>query len=232
MGPLKNKQQLFFDLDDTLWDFEANSTLVLTELFSEHDLVNKLKVNCDEFLKHYYRINLELWTKLYRREIDKEYLRNERFREVFRFFNYESNVEHLQISNFYLQRAPHGKALKPSCISTLDYLQEKYDLHIITNGFAETQSIKLDGCGLRPYFKNIIISEEHGFVKPEEGIFRLAENLAGAQSDNCVMIGDNLESDIKGALNAGWRAIHLNTTVVTPVHGSTISDLRELQELF
>jgi putative hydrolase of the HAD superfamily len=71
MGHLKNKQQLFFDLDDTLWDFEANSTRVLTELFLEHQLANKLKVDADEFLKQYYRINLELWTKLYRREIDE-----------------------------------------------------------------------------------------------------------------------------------------------------------------
>ena len=87
-------------------------------------------------------------------------------------------------------------------------LNKNYHLHIITNGFKEVQAIKIDGCGLRNYFKNIIISEEHNLSKPEEKIFRLAESFADAKTEECVMIGDNFESDIVGALNAGWEAIY------------------------
>jgi len=231
MADLNHKKHLFFDLDDTLWDFEANSTLVLQELFQEFDLKQKLKVDLDQFLSVYYRINLELWRKLYRREIDKHFLRDHRFREVFQFFNYETQAEHLAISQLYLQRAPHGKAQKPGCISTLSELQTRHHLHLITNGFAETQSIKLDGCNLRPFFKHIIISEEHGFVKPEEGIFRLAEKMSGAKQADCVMIGDNLDSDIAGALNAGWQALHFSESGES-THPHHVKSLPELLKIF
>jgi putative hydrolase of the HAD superfamily len=231
MADLNHKKHLFFDLDDTLWDFEANSTLVLKDLFQEFDLKQKLNVESDQFLFEYYRINLELWRKLYKREIDKHYLRDHRFREVFQFFNYETQGEHLEISQRYLQRAPHGKALKPDCISTLEQLQTRHHLHIITNGFAETQSIKLDGCNLRQFFNHIIISEEHGFVKPEEGIFRLAENLSGAKQADCIMIGDNLDSDIAGAVNAGWQAIHFSESGDSS-HNLQVKNLSELLRIF
>src|SRR5690606_13699455 len=113
----------------------------------------------------------------------------------------------------YLTRTPKGTLLKENCLDVLGYLKGKYQLHIITNGFKESQDIKITGSGLRDYFSQIIISDEHQLIKPEEKIFRLAEKLSGAEVADCVMIGDSLESDIAGAENAGWDAIYFNEKI-------------------
>lgn len=232
MAHLKSKKHIFFDFDDTLWDFQKNSAVVLEELFSEFELEGKLKTDFSGFIKHYRDINLHLWSQYYKRQIDKQHMRNHRFNIVFNKFGYDNYHENLLITEQYIQRTPKGTCLKDGCIDTLDYLKSKYILHIITNGFKEIQGIKLDGCGLRGYFKNVIISEEHDLVKPEEKIFRLAEKIAGARAEDCVMVGDSFESDIEGALNAGWDAIYFAEENNANFSGKYISRLEELKDIF
>jgi putative hydrolase of the HAD superfamily len=227
MANLRHKKHLFFDLDDTLWDFQKNSGIVLAQLFEEFELATKLTTDYPVFLQTYKRINLDFWSKYYTKQIDKQYLRNHRFNETFKAFGYDNYEENLVITSQYLSRAPRETHLKEDCIEVLDYLKDKYQLHIITNGFLEVQHIKLDGSGLRSYFNQIIISEEHQLIKPEEKIFRLAEFLTGAEKNDCVMIGDSFESDITGAINAGWEAIHLNETP----KDAGIKNIRHLKEL-
>ena len=111
-------------------------------------------------------------------------------------------------------------------------MDKHYKLHIITNGFKEVQSIKIDNCGLKNYFDTIIISEEHNLTKPDEKIFRLAENFAKTTKDECVMIGDNFESDIIGAINSGWDAIYFTEKNPENFSGKNISNLKELQTIF
>jgi putative hydrolase of the HAD superfamily len=232
MAHLKNKTNLFFDLDDTLWDFKANSGVILSALFEEFGLEKKLNTSLHDFLTYYRKLNLQLWSRYYKREIDKHYLRNYRFKEVFNHFGYDHYEESLLVSEAYMTRAPFGTALKEGCIETLTYLKTKYKLHIITNGFVESQAIKIDSCGLRPFFSNIIISEEHALVKPELRIFRVAESLAESQPHECVMIGDSMESDVQGALNAGWDAVYLRGENDSEYSGTCIQRLAELMELF
>lgn len=232
MVALKNKKHLFFDFDDTLWDFQKNSSLVLEELFYEFDLGEKLKTDFDSFISTYKKINLELWSSYYKRLITKHDMRDNRFNTVFKTFGYDNYEENLLITQHYLTRGPKGTFLKEGCIETLSYLKEKYKLHIITNGFKESQSIKIEGSGLKHFFEVVIISDEHQLIKPEEKIFRLAESLAGAQTHECVMIGDSLESDIAGAMNAGWEAIYYSEDKNHLHRGRSISSLKELKKIF
>jgi putative hydrolase of the HAD superfamily len=232
MADLKHKKHLFFDFDDTLWDFRKNSTMALNELFVEYELEQKLNTGFENFLQTFRRINLEFWSRYYKKQIDKHYLRNQRFTDTFKQFGYSSPDDNLALATQYLSRAPKGSFLKENCIEVLDYLKKNYKLHIITNGFKESQHVKIDGANLRGYFDQIIISDEHGLIKPEEAIFRLAEKLAGASRHECVMIGDSLESDIEGALNAGWEAIYFSEKVENDFNGRMIKDLSELKMLF
>jgi len=231
---MKLKQtHLFFDWDDTLWDFEKNSCTVLEELFFEFELNNKLQTDFETFLSKYKATNQRFWTQYQKREIDKSYLRNHRFNETFKQFDYHNYEENLLIAEQYLSRSPKGTQLKNGCIETLEYLKEKnYQLHIITNGFKEVQNIKINGSKLRPYFSQIIISEEHNLTKPDEKIFRLAEAFANSKQEECVMIGDNFESDVTGALNAGWDAIYFSSENKSDFKGETIKELTELKKLF
>lgn len=224
-------KHIFFDLDDTLWDFEKNSSAVLAQLYHEYELSSKLKVDFDTFHSTYKTINSELWRSYYRREIDKPYLRNNRFQLVFNKFSYSNFEENLRVTADYLERSPYGTHLKDGCIETLEHLRKKFKLHIITNGFKEVQHIKLDNCGLRPYFQQVIISEEHDLTKPDERIFRLAEKLANAPTEQCLMIGDNYESDVEGALNAGWKSIYFTEEKVC-VNSPVIDNLLCLKDIF
>ena len=229
---MKNIQHIFFDLDDTLWDFEKNSTYVLEKLFLEFNLQNKLKTDFQNFSSTYQTINSDLWRQYSKKEIDKLYLRNHRFNLVFNKFEYDNHKENLEISDYYLQFAPQCKHLKEGCIEILDYLKQNYQLHIITNGFKEVQFIKIDGCGLRHFFSEIIISEEHLLSKPDCEIFRLAEQLVNTKKENCVMIGDNFNNDVEGALNAGWQAIYFSKNNYPNYEGFHITSLKELYTIF
>lgn len=226
----KGIKHVFFDLDDTLWDFETNSDRVLMQLFKEFELEKKINSNFTDFIKVYKEINSQLWRKYSLKEITKEELRNNRVEFTFQKFGYSNYNENLEITHHYLDRAPHGKTLKDGCLDVLEFLSKKYQLHIITNGFKEIQDIKLTGSGLKPYFKNIIISEEHKLSKPDPAIFKLAEKLAMANSNECIMIGDNRENDVDGALRSGWKAIHFHPVKQEEVTHQ-ISHLLELKEL-
>lgn len=223
-------KHIFFDLDDTLWDFEKNSSLVLVQLYSEYGLRDKLKVPYEEFHKAYVKMNRRFWQQYNSGEIDKQHLRNHRFNETFKLFSYDNYEENLEITDHYLKRAPHGTLLVEGCHDVLAHLRKKYTLHIITNGFREVQDVKLDGADLRKYFSQVIISEVHGVNKPNEGIFRIAENLSGAGKQECLMIGDNYESDIMGAANAGWKSIHFSSEKARG-SGHTITHLSQLMSI-
>ena len=222
---------LFFDLDNTLWDFNKNSKLVLQKIFSDNSFEKKLSVDFNTFHEFYYKKNDELWHLYYFNKIKKEELRYKRFHDTFLNFGVDDLYLSKEIAEEYVKVSPYSKELMPGCIETLEHLSSNYHLHIITNGFLEVQNIKIDNCGLRSYFKEIIISEEHGLTKPHIDIFRLGERLAKTTSDKCIMIGDNWVSDIEGAIGAGWKAVFLKGNEEAKFAHDNISVIKELNEL-
>jgi putative hydrolase of the HAD superfamily len=219
---------LFFDLDNTLWDFDTNSRNVLSGLYDRFSIGEKLNTEFPVFFDFYVRKNDELWHLYYFNKIQKSELRYRRFYETFLNFGFDDVEFSKVISEEYVRISPFSKALKPGCIEMLESLHKEYSLHIITNGFAEIQNIKIDNCGLRKYFKEIIISEEHNLTKPHVDIFRLSEQKAGAKTEQCVMIGDNWVSDIEGAIGAGWRAVYFSDQEPVKQH----VDLKHIRSLY
>lgn len=200
-------KHIFFDLDHTLWDFEKNSNLTFSQIFKEQNL----ELNVDDFLAAYSSINFAYW-KLYREEkITKEELRYGRLKDAFNVLEYTIEDDLITVlSEEYIRVLPEYNHLFDNAIELLDFLQLTYKLHIITNGFEEVQNLKLKNSGIRKYFDKIIASEAVGVKKPNPKIFKYALSLAEATSENSVMIGDNLEADIMGALNCGIATIHFN----------------------
>jgi putative hydrolase of the HAD superfamily len=224
-------KHIFFDLDDTLWDFKKNSGVVLKQLFNEHCLNEKLNTSFETFYFAYEEVTSLFWTQYYKGEIDKQFLRSNRFHETFKKFSYNNYSENLIITAQYTERTPRGIHLNEGCLEILNYLKTRYSLHIITNGFKDIQSIKLNGSGLTNYFTQVVISDEYGMNKPDEKIFCLAEKLAGCTKEECVMIGDNFENDVKGALGAGWKAIWF-TKETSEENFHRIQKLIQLKEFF
>lgn len=201
---MKKYRALFFDLDHTLWDFDRNSEETIAGLFDIHHLKNRGVPEFGDFIRFYRKVNHEMWDAYHRHEISKATLRSGRFLRTLEHFGLPDDALAEKMAEEYLIECPKKTHLFPGTLETLNHLkEEKYPLHIITNGFKEVQYIKIRQSGLEPFFNAIHISEEIGFKKPEVEIFHYAAARASAHPSECLMIGDNPDTDIAGAINAG-----------------------------
>ena len=225
-------EHIYFDLDDTLWDFDKNSLRVLQNLFNEGELGLKLNTDFETYLAAYKKKNNELWQAYNEKNISKEELRDRRFHETFLQFGYNNFGLSKEVSEAYIRISPYGTELKKGSIELLEKLSENYRLHIITNGFKEVQLTKIEQCGLQKYFDLIIISEDVGYNKPDVRIFREAERMGNTQSRACLMIGDNFNTDITGAKNAGWQSVWYNPEQNKRYQAIQVGCLTELLKVF
>ena len=227
---MNNIKHIFFDLDHTLWHFEKNSSLTFDFLLNKYNI----NVGLQSFLKIYMPINFSLWN-LYRDDkITKEYLRHNRLKSTFEKLNIYIKPSVIDnISDDYVKHLPDNNFLLKDAINVLDYLFKKYTLHIITNGFTEVQNTKIINSNLKKYFTCIIDSETVGVKKPHSKIFQYAYDVSKATNKNqCLMIGDNYEADVMGAINNGFKAIHLNSNNENLHKDSIIiNDLISLKEI-
>jgi len=204
---LNNISHVFFDLDHTLWDFDKNSGLTFQKIFE----LNKIDINLIEFLEVYEPINFNYW-KLYREDkIDKESLRYNRLSDTFGILNHEIKSRTInKLSVDYIDYLCTFNHLFDGTFEILNYLAPKYQMHIITNGFKEVQQGKLNNANIGHYFTSVTNSEIVGVKKPNPKIFNHALSLANASIEQSIMIGDNLEADVMGALDIGLDAICFN----------------------
>jgi putative hydrolase of the HAD superfamily len=212
---MKKYKHIFFDLDNTLWDFESNSTETLTELYHRHHLQKLGVPSVDFFIEKYKLRNQMLWEQYRLGKIEKETLRNDRFKLAFWDMGLDADLAPPQLAEDYLAESPKKNRLFPNTLETLEYLNTKYALHIITNGFEEVQHIKLRASKIDHLFDVVIISELTGYKKPDVNIFIYAMDKTGASADECLMIGDGLEIDILGAQNANWDTVFFNPEKIT-----------------
>lgn len=228
-------KHLFFDLDHTLWDFDANAKATLQEMYTHFNLKQKGVNNCEDFYNHYKIHNDNLWDKYHKGLVTGEELKWKRMWRSLLEFKIADEFLAKQMSEEFLTVLPSKKLLFPNTVEVLDYLKEKnYQLHLITNGFEAVQHLKLLNSGLTNYFTHVVTSEASNSLKPKKEIFEYALNKAGATVAHSIMLGDNLEADIQGAMNVGLDNIfvnHINTTTnLQPTY--TITSLHQLKNIF
>lgn len=226
-------QHLFFDLDRTLWDFETNASQTLNEMVEHFELLKRGIPNAESFIVNYRRINNEMWAQYRLGTIDKQTLRTQRFHRSLLEFGIENDDLAAEIGDFYIRESPRKTNLFDGVHETLDYLKDRYQLHIITNGFEEVQHVKLRHSDLRDYFDAIVTSESAGVKKPEPGIFEHAMSLAGASPSESLMIGDDVEVDLLGAKAVGIDQVFFDPHGETTEHSITfrIESLPELRDI-
>ncbi len=226
---------LFFDLDHTLWDFEANARVTLLELYDLLHLRERGVHDFDLFYKNYLVHNEILWEHYRKGFIKQDELRVKRMRLALLDFKIADEAVAHEMNVRFLDLLPTRTILFPDALEILQYLTEKkYELHLITNGFEITQHSKLKYSGLDKFFKEVITSEGSNSLKPNKEIFDFAFAKTGAKPHESIMLGDNIEVDILGAMNAGIDQVFINhNNIVININPTyTVNTLKELEEIF
>ena len=219
---------IFFDLDHTLWDFERNSAATFELLFERY----QLSIDLQHFNSVYTPINRRYWKAYRNAEISKETLRYGRLKDAFDELNLAVEDELIHhLAEGYIQHLTSFSHVFDHTHNTLSYLKSKYRLHILTNGFKEIQYKKLSGARIDQFFSCIINAEEVGVKKPHPEIFSAALQMAKVRPECALMIGDDLEADVLGALNVGMSAIHFNKDKIEQVNDTPLVTIKNLIEL-
>lgn len=203
---------VFLDLDDTLWDFSANSITTLKELFNNHKYLLQWFGSFDNFADRYHIFNDRMWELFERGQTDAETVKRRRFELLLEEVTdpADAAVKAAVLQREYLQRLGRQTLTVPGAIELMQTLSRRYLIGVLSNGFREVQYRKIYGSGLWRYVQRMVLSDEAAVSKPSEGIFRFAEQATGACPGSTVMIGDNPKADIAGALAAGWGAIYFD----------------------
>lgn len=228
-------KHIFFDLDHTLWDFDANARQTLEQMHLDLKLAERGVHDFELFYKNYLAHNDKLWDRYRKGYIKQEELRLKRMWLSLLDFKIADDALTREMSDLFLQLLPSRTIVFPHTREILQYLTDKgYQLHLITNGFEKVQLCKLQSSGLDHYFKVIVTSESSNSLKPEKEIFEFALNKTGATVQESIMIGDTIDVDIAGAMSIGMDQIHVNYNgakqALTPTY--TVSTLKELEDIF
>jgi putative hydrolase of the HAD superfamily len=206
----KHIQHIFFDLDNTLWDFSNNSKRILYDMYQAFHLEEMGIRQFDTFHNQYQLRNEHLWRNYKTGSKTKEEVRLERFQQTLFDHGIDNRLMAMQLADYYIEHTRKVQDLVPGALEMLDYLSAKYPLHIITNGFEEVQLFKIRNSGIAHYFRTITTAEAAGALKPDNQIFEQALKSAGVRAENSLYIGDSPEADGHGSMKVGMSFIWFN----------------------
>lgn len=203
----KRYTHIFFDLDNTLWDFRKNSYCAMHHAFKKH--IKNGYTDYGKFFEVYSVFNRALWDDYRNQIVPKSELVWLRFQKTFDELGIK-NVDAAEMNATYFDKMPEQTALMPDAEKILQYLKSKgYNLNIISNGFHEVQLKKLENTGLLKYFNKVFLSEDVKVPKPGAEIFEYAVKSVNAKKAESIMVGDDWDVDIQGALKFGIDAVYL-----------------------
>ena len=200
-------KHVFFDLDNTLWDFRKNAKFALDELYKKYDVENRYGFTFEEFHPFYHDSNGDLWALIRDKKITKEELRARRFKEAFDNLGIDNDALAKIFEEEYMETITNYNEVVDGAMELLDYLKPNYQLHIITNGFIEVSKRKIETSELNGYFETVTYADEIQILKPDPRIFSLAMEKSGAKKNESIYIGDDWIADAVGAKAFGMSAI-------------------------
>ncbi|MDE7386361.1 MAG: YjjG family noncanonical pyrimidine nucleotidase [Muribaculaceae bacterium] len=206
-----NRDIVWLDLDDTLWDFKANSRVALAGLYADYDLARWFG-SADEWIERYERHNHALWDRYNHALITKDELMSSRFRLPLEDVGSPMAAElGARFDGEYLDRLAECTRLVDGAIDLLEWIKSRGMMTgVLSNGFTEVQHRKIRNSGLAPLVDFTVLSDDIGINKPDVRLYRHAEQVAGTTAAQCIMVGDNPDTDIRGAVDAGWKAVLLD----------------------
>jgi 2-haloacid dehalogenase len=223
----KEYRSIFFDADDTLYDYPSAEGAALEACLAEFRVAAERHVFCAAYRRH----NLDVWREFERGTIDQATLRVERFRRLFAELDVPGPPLE-KISAFYLDALSGQSQLLPGALALVRRLAGKFPLALITNGIAAVQNRRFAASPITPCFKAIVISEEIGIAKPDPRIFQPALEKIGVCAADVLYVGDSVTSDMAAARNAGMDFCWVNPAALAAPSGAAPRfDIRSVAEL-
>lgn len=227
---------VFLDLDNTLWDFDANATEALKELFRRHNLHLHTDYHVDQFVALYQDVNAAYWKRYERGEVTKEVLRAARFTDTFDAMGIPAAMQPVDVWQEYLEICPLMTLMMPNALNALEVLSKRFNLALLTNGFEATQRTKIRASGIEPYIKFMVTSETLGVAKPSVLFFEKALMEANCRAEEVVYLGDTWDTDVLGGVGAGiltywYRRDHDDRMYESPFYGGAVDDLMGIVQL-
>ena len=200
---------LLFDIDDTLLDFKKTEKYAILGTLKSYDMEPM-----DQVVKDYAEINRNLWELYQKGGIEKSRLVVKRFEELFE--KYGISADAAEANQKYLENNANGWFLLDGAKETLETLSKKYETYAVTNALLWVSTKRIEGSGLRPYFKKVFNSDEIGASKPNKEFFDVVfANINETDKSKILIIGDSLSSDILGGVNAGIDTCWVNPDGLT-----------------
>ncbi|MBQ4342957.1 MAG: YjjG family noncanonical pyrimidine nucleotidase [Erysipelotrichaceae bacterium] len=222
------KKILLFDADGTLFDFHAAEADALNQLLEKINIQDK-----DSALNIYHQINDALWKRVEEGTMTQTRLKLQRFEEFKEALKLDVSAE--MLAETFMEALSKGTQLIDYAYETLEILYKNYDCHIVTNGITRIQKGRMQRSELKPFIKELFISEEMGVSKPDVRYFDLVkEKLNPDPDDLLIVIGDSLSSDMKGAVDSGLKAIWYNPNHLPDpsfLLDGIVDDLRKLPSI-
>ncbi len=196
---------ILFDLDGTILDFnmgEKDAFIKTINNFFDY----KVK---EEDIKKFSELNEYYFNEYKNKKMERKEFHFNRFNEILKYLGLKNDP--VELNKYYVESLKYEAIIFDDVIEILDYLSNKYQLFIASNGMIEVQNKRLEISGLKNYFKKIYVSEDIGFNKPDIEFFNYIFNdLNDFNKDNYIIIGDRLDSDILGAINSNIHNIYVN----------------------
>ena len=223
-------RNLFIDLDDTVYDFSAASRESFLETYEQLHYERYFD-SFEQYLSIYEPYNLELWRIYGEGKITKEELNKRRYSHPLEVVGVQDQALADTFCREALGRIPTKGHLVPGAMELLEYLRPKYNLYILSNGFKELQSRKMQTAGIDKYFDALILSEDIGVNKPDCRLYEHAMRKTASEPQESLMIGDMFDTDIVGAANFGMDSMYYNPKGKTGHPFAPTYEVRHLLEI-
>lgn len=226
---MKKYSSLFFDLDDTLFDFQRSEKWALKRLIEDHGVMFTSQME-----EVYKNLNSELWHRYAKGEISVQTVKETRFTKLFNYYAIQGDGIKADIR--FRELLADGNFLLPDAKEIMEDLHKTYQLIAVTNGIADTQYARLQKTGLKPYFDQIFISGEIGSQKPEPAFFdAVFQKNPTLNKKEVLMIGDNLDTDILGGINYGLDTCWITQKSISQANEKGVNPtflIKSLKEIY
>lgn len=197
-------KHIFLDLDGTILDFLKAEATALSKVLTELEIEPT-----EEKIKLYSKINDSQWKRLEKGEISREQVLVGRFEIFFRELGESRDA--LQTRKLYEKHLSEGHFFIDGAEELLESLSKQYNLYLASNGTKTVQDGRIKSAGIEKHFKEIFVSEDIGFNKPDKRYFDMAfKKIENFSPSEAVIIGDSLSSDILGGNNAKIKTVWFN----------------------